>query len=234
MIRTQLPITLVVLIAATGTTTAETVASWDFENAAIATSQVPSGSVSGNVDPNIGAGFARGVHANPQTNWTAVVGNPGTAFQSNRWNVGDYYEFVLDYTNIVSISDMQFSFDQESSFSGPGDFRVQASTDGLNFVDLLDYATLVSGAIGPSFDGVTRFSEYLIGPVDLPDNTQVVRLVNTTVRRAGASTTTFPVQESGRSRIDNALITGDITFVPEPSSVALLALAGLTFLRRRS
>jgi hypothetical protein len=211
---------------------AATVAWWDFENTAIATSQVPGGSVSGQITPVTGAGFARGVHANTQTNWTAVVGNPGTAFQSNRWNVGDYYEFVLDYTNIVSITDIQISFDHESSFSGPGDFQIQASTDGVNFVDLLDYATLVTGASGPTFDGATRFPEYLVGPVNLPDNTSVVRIVSTTTRRAGLSSTFYQVTESGRSRIDNALITGDITYVPEPGSLALLGLGGLALLRR--
>jgi hypothetical protein len=41
------------------------------------------------------------------------------------------------------------------------------------------------------------------------------------------------VTESGRSRIDNALITGDITYVPEPGSLAILGLGGLALLRRR-
>ena len=54
------------------------------------------------------------------------------SFSSNVWAVGDYYQFQV---STLGQSQIGLVFDQTSSSTGPGNFKVQYSTNGTTFTD---------------------------------------------------------------------------------------------------
>lgn len=194
-----------------------TIARWTFENDIGQINSVAQNSNSALLTPAVGAGTGKGHHANSSTQWTAIAGNgSSTAFNSNQWSVGDYYEFDVDTTGKTNV---QLSFDQLSSFTGPAQFKVQTSTGGSNWTDLTSYTV----------QGTLNWNTYTY---NLMNGIVGVRLVdNSTVATSGLT-----VSGTGASRVDNVALTGTVAAIPEPvfcQMGVLLALGGTRLLFRR-
>lgn len=143
-----------------------------------------------------GVGTATGYHAGATTYSNPVGNGSAESFSSSNWLTGDYYEFQtssLGYTNV------EISFDQTRSGTGPTPFDVEISTDGVNWTTLVDDYTVDA----VTWSGTTYKAESTFGPHAAPalDNqaTIYVRLT----AQADASGT------GGTCRVDNVAITGE-------------------------
>ncbi|MEX2091096.1 MAG: PEP-CTERM sorting domain-containing protein [Pirellulales bacterium] len=202
---------------------AGTIATWTFETS------LPAATNSATIGPlaaEVGTGSASGVHASATTDYSNPVGNGSLeSFSSNEWAIGDYYQFLASSTGLSQIG---ISWDQTRSSTGPASFKVQYSTDGSSFVDLPDYAIpAISWSSGtPDATGTTSFTENL-GAISALDNQASIYFRLTA--------TAAPSSTGGTNRVDNFRISeGE---VPEPATLALVGLAGLTLVgvaRRRS
>ncbi|MFO0202362.1 MAG: PEP-CTERM sorting domain-containing protein, partial [Alphaproteobacteria bacterium] len=140
------------------------------------------------------------------------------------WSPSDYYQVVLPTTGV---SDLQVSWDQARSSTGPAAFALEMSTDGTTFTRLMNYTVAQSGGGGaPGTWSTTNYNSLYTNTYDLPetaDNVASLYLRFTNIQTAVSSA-------SGSNRIDNIAI----NVVPEPSTVALVGLAvGGMLLRRR-
>jgi len=226
MVKTSLQIAVLATAAWAGTAHAVVVAQWDFE-AAVA--PVASTSWTG-IAASTGSGSASGVHAGSAT-WTTPVGNGSTKSASaNTWAIGDYWQFNFSTSGYTGLA---ISFDQTSSGTGPRDFTLAYSTNGISFTNFSNYSLLQNST--PAWTGATYAPAYnlslsLSGVTALDNQTSVfVRLFNTSSVSASGGT----VANGGASRIDN--FTVNMTLIPEPGTYALL-LAGLAvigFVARR-
>ena len=96
----------------------------------------PSGSKAANVPitgilPEYGIGMASEVHTNA-TIYSHPSGNGSTnSFSVTNWTKGDYFEFAC--SNISLCFNWSVSWDQVSSYTGPGEFQLQYSFDGVTF-----------------------------------------------------------------------------------------------------
>jgi hypothetical protein len=156
------------------------------------------------------------------------------SFSSTNWVVGDYWQFQVSTAGNSGIS---LNWDQTSSNTGPRDFQLQYSTDGINFTNYGSiYAVLANAA--PNVwsttgtpNAASGFSFNLSGITALDNQaTEYFRLVDASTISANGST----VAIAGTSRVDNFTVTAA---VPEPETYAML-LAGLALLgfsaRRRA
>jgi len=159
---------------------------------------------------------------------TSPSGN-GSQFSlsSNTWAIGDYYEVRL---STLGFTDINISWDQARSSTGPSSFSLIMSVDGgANFTTLLaSYAVLQSGGGGaPGTWGAStpRQAIYTVSSAAAGAANQadvVFRMVSLVA--AGGT--------SGSGRIDNISVEGVV--IPAPGAVALLGLAGLAARRRRA
>jgi len=193
---------------------------WTFETS------VPTNAGPHAAEGGIYGGQARGLHADPATVYSNPSGNGSLeSFSSNFWSVGDYYEFQ---TSSVNYQNINIAWDQARSSTGPGTFDLRWSTDGTTFTTLVDNYTVLenSAANGGAWNSTTRILNYVFGPIAGPgtlDNQATIyfRLVNEVA----------PGGTAGTNRVDNIIVSG--TLIPEPATLALLALGGLPLLRRR-
>jgi hypothetical protein len=135
-------------------------------------------------------GFGTNVYSSP-------AGHPGRSLSCNGWtnDPGDYYQAqvsTLGYQNII------VTFDQYSSGTGPGNFYLAYSTDGVNFTQFGDIYTVAASAW-------TSYTNDL-SAIDAITNQPVVyfRLVDANNTSAGGGT----VGTSGTDRIDNFGVAG--------------------------
>lgn len=114
---------------------ATTLAQWTFER-----SKPMNG---GPLSPEVGSGVATGRAAGM---WTNPVGNgSGESWSGSQWTGGDYFQFQVDGTG-QDFFDLTWS--HISSSTGPRDFAISYSLDGVHFVWLADYQ--VMGNVTPS------------------------------------------------------------------------------------
>jgi hypothetical protein len=149
--------------------------------------------------------------------------------------VGDYFQFQVS-TLAYSSGHLVISWDQTSSGTGPRDFALRYSTDGISYAPLgIAYSVLENGTPNPQWNGSTAQAIYSFARETsaLPGNlmgegTLFLRLVNTTT----ASATGGTIGAGGTGRIDNFTVTA----VPETAASAWLVglgFAGFAYLRRR-
>lgn len=210
---------------------AVTVVQWDFENAP---ADLSNSTVSPSVAASTGTGTASGVHASSATDWTTPAGNgSANSLSSNTWAVGDYYQFSFSTTGY---KDMVLGFDQTSSSTGPRDFTLAYSTDGVSFTNFTAYTVLGNGtAPNASWSSTTYISAYTysfdLSSISTLDNqaSVVVRLIDASTVSTGGGV----VATGGTGRIDNFTVT--MAPVPEPGTTAMLlaGLACLGFIARR-
>lgn len=184
-------------------------------------------------DGGIFSGIVNGLHASADTDWTTPAGNGSVdSYSVNTWAVGDYFQIS---TSSLGYENLNLSFDATGSGTGPKDFKVQTSSDGVNFADTgFTYEVLINGApnsawsAGGSVQAAFNISTLL--PASLNNQASIfVRLVQDSTTSINDGT----VAAGGTSRIDNVLIEGT-AIIPEPSTVALAFLSlGVTLIRRK-
>ncbi len=202
-----------------------TIAKWTFENLTIATGSVYTNGnahVITNVPSEIGNGIASGYHAGVSGTGNAVfstVSGNGSAkaLTSNGWTnnplapSGDYYQFAV---STVGFTNIGFSFDAVGSSTGPRDFIVKYSTDGVNFTQFGSGYTVLST---PSWSASTAQS----GESYTNDLSSITTLANASVvyiRLVMNSNTSIggaAVGTGGTSRVDNFNVFGTIAGPPQ-------------------
>jgi len=201
------------------------IAKWTFETSGAAyNSAVTATSITG-IAPEVGAGTFGGVHAAAAA-WSSPVGN-GTAesLSVNTWAVGDYWQFQVSTIGFTGIG---LSYDQTSSGTGPRDFSLQYSTDGNNFTTFNSY-TVQPNTAPNAWNATTTVasSSYTVdlSGVSALDNAPTVyfRLVNMSTVSANGGT----LAAGGTDRLDN------FTVIPEPGTLAILAIGATAMILRR-
>jgi pimeloyl-ACP methyl ester carboxylesterase len=178
-------------------TTRQTLAHWTFESNPVPTSIT--GSSIGPIAPEIGSGQLRGWHTSASTAWsTTVAGNgSGRSLNSNRWAVGDYYEFQVPAPGTGRLA---IEWHQTRSSTGPAQFALQYSTDGSTFQDATTYTITEdvwsAGSPQPKPQSIFLYAF----PADDPANDED----NITFRLVALTT---PGATVGASRIDNVKVT---------------------------
>jgi hypothetical protein len=207
----------VVSVAMCGEAQAALVALWTFETSAPVTA--------GPFNPETGAGQALGKHTSGSTVYSSPAGNGSSkSFSSNNWAIGDYYQFKI---STLGLGGINLAWDQTGSATGPRDFVVKYSTDGVNFTNFgSQYAVQINGSPNSPWSSlgspnpVFSFSNNLSAITALNNQANVyLRLVmNSSTANNGS-----PVAAGGTNRVDNVAITA--TPVPEPATLAM-GLAG--------
>lgn len=165
-------------------------------------------------------------HALAAATYSTPAGNGSTySFSSNNWSVGDYYQVSLNASNYTELN---VSWDQARSSTGPSSFQMSFSTDGgASWTTVSAYTVLQTGGTGSPgtwsatgvYNPVYTSSFGLAGA----DNAASL-IIRFQCLAAGSST-------GGTNRIDNITISGNL--VPAPGALALLGVAGLSSRRRR-
>ena len=202
--------------ALVGHADAQTVAGFTFETSANGSSTTAS---TGLLAAEVGLGTAISVHASATTVFSTPAGNGSAhSLSANSYAAGDYYQFEV---NAMTYTNLTLSFDSIASSTGPKVFTLAYGTDGTNFTNFTTYTlntgTSTSFATGTSNTAVNfTYNLSSIAALNL-DATDYFRLIE-------SDTTTAT---GGTARVDNFFVTGTtVGAVPEPSSLALLSLAG--------
>ncbi len=202
------------------------VVQWDFEALSSALS-VSSTSYTG-VVASLGTGTAGGTHAATST-FSSPAGNGSPRSLSvNTWAVGDYWQFNFSTTGYTGL---MLNFDQGGSGTGPKDFTLAYSTDGLTFTNFTSYALPLT----TNFSAATVNSGFTLS-FDLSAITALNNAPSVAIRLVDASTVSVAggtVGTGGTDRVDN--FTVNLTPVPEADTAAMLlaGLASLAFMARR-
>jgi hypothetical protein len=196
---------------------AGTIANWTFETS------VPT--TSGPIAPEVGSGTGTSVHATPNSFSNPSGNGSNESWNSDSWAIGDYYQFQV---STAGLSNIGFSWDQTRSSAGPGqpaptnpNFRLQFSTDGSSFTNVVDY--LVQALTWNSTTPVAA-SQYA---QDLSSFTQLNDQPTVFFRLTAIQA---PQNSGGQSRVDNILVSG----VPEPATGVLIIAALVVSTVRRS
>jgi hypothetical protein len=201
---------------------ANTVVLWSFESPNVPPT-VTSSSVTGLL-PEFGAGSASGVHASTATAFSSPVGNGSAhSFNADRWVAGDYWQFHL---STIGFKDIQLSFDQSATATGPTNFDLLFSTDGTAFTTFLSHYTVLqnstgNGGGGGVWNSSTAFTSYT-RTVDLSSVSVLNEAPDIYIRLR--NTLGSPGSTSGTGRIDNFLVSA--VPVPEPRAASLCLIAG--------
>jgi len=145
-------------------------------------------------------------HNTSSTTWSFPTGNGSSrSLSSNNWSVGNYYQFSF---STVGYSQINVTWDQISSSTGPKDFKVQYSIDGSTFSDATGTNSIYSVLVNTSPNAWTSGtpvtdSRYTLdfSSVSSLDNQSAVyiRLVDNSTTSAGGGT----VAGTGTCRVDN-------------------------------
>jgi hypothetical protein len=211
----------------TSLTQASVIADWTFETGPI-TSTFGNNTDYGQADAadagiSTVATDASGHHANASTGWSLAAGNgSANGLDADHWGLNDYFQFSA---STAGFSQITISYDQISSGTGPGKFLFEDSTDGTTFNPVGgDYTITRSSWSAVSHTGLSTFTENLASISGLNnDPAAVFRLVDdsTTSEANGI------VATGGASHVDNFIINGIATAVPEPSEFSLVFSVGL-------
>jgi hypothetical protein len=196
-----------------------TIANWTFEPDPLPTNVT--NSAIGPFSATVGTGSVTGLHASNNTVWNSPSGNgSANSLSANSWTSGDYFQFQF---STLAFSNIAITWSQTRSGTGPTNFSLRYSTDGTSFTSFTNYSVAQVTWNSTSNNLASIFTSDLSSITELNAQTDVyLRLVSD---QTAAS--------AGTGRIDDVTITG----VPEPSTYAMLALAGAGFagyvIRRR-
>jgi hypothetical protein len=214
-------LTLTALAATALAAQAQTsIASWTFEPDPLPTN-VTNVAI-GPFSPAVGSGIFTGLHATNVTVWSSPVGNgSANSVSANNWAIDDYFQFQF---STLTFSNIAITWSHFRSSTGPANFSLRYSTDGSSFTTFTNYAPSTNSWSSSSNNVASIFTADLASITAIDNQSDVYfRLVADSA----------PSANTGTSRIDNITITG----VPEPSTYAMLALAGAGFagyvIRRR-
>jgi PEP-CTERM motif len=205
------------------TSSAAMLATWTFETSIPATA--------GPLAAESGAGSALGVHASGATVYSSPAGNGSAhSFSSNTWAVNDYYQFSA--TTGAGNNNYTITWDEVASNTGPKDFALSYSTDGISYAPVISYVVLANAAPNSWSAGTpVAGTSYSASISSVPTSPTIFfRMVNSSTVSANGGT----VAAGGTNRVDNVVINGT-TVVPEPATLALagIALVGVVAIRRR-
>jgi hypothetical protein len=196
-----------------------TIAKWTFETLPSALSYVPGAGVSttnylADFGTQAGIAAASGKHSGYGTpTYSSPAGNGSArALSSNGWtnNPGDYYQFVV---NTVGFTNINLVFDAVGSGTGPRDFKVMYSTDGVTFTQFATYTVLSSPTWSAGTPQVGETYTFDLSSITALANASVVyiRLVDNSNTSIGGGL----VGTAGTSRIDNVVVAGTIAGPPQ-------------------
>ncbi len=189
-----------------------TLANWTFETS------IPTNAGPHAAEAGIFGGAATAFHAATATVYSNPVGNGSfESFSSNNWSAGDYYQFQ---TSTIGYTDIEFGWSQTRSGTGPADFKIEWSTDGVIFSDLFSYTV---DAISWSSAAGNPASVFL--PLSLPTGAADVASLYVRI------TSTVGAASGGTNRVDDIFFNG--RQIPAPGALALLGLAGVVCGSRR-
>lgn len=191
---------------------AATIASYDFTANSLASSDAEANSTASDLSSGGGVPLAfDGVNGQPAPSIGLTMGdiNDGTLLDD------DYYEFTITPGALTSIDYTSFDIDI-NKISGGADVQARLYSDIDGF----------GSEIGNAIVSVQNaWNTYNIDLSGLATQTSA-----TTFRLYLRTTGTFGPNQI---KLDNINVTGDVLVVPEPGSLALLALGGLLIARRR-
>lgn len=167
---------------------------------------------------------------------SAVAGNGSTKSLTGNNLIGSSYTFKFAADDVNSIA---LSFDTTGSATGPRDFVVSYSNDGVNFSSLSTFAIGSTGQSGFSTgSSSTDVGHAFVLPTSFGDlNPGVagdfgylqIAVADAVAINGGA------VGTGGTNRIDNVIISGSpIAVVPEAGTTSVLTLAASALLARRN
>jgi hypothetical protein len=227
--RTLIVIASSLTAAVAAPSNADVLANWTFESSI----PVTAGPHMAEGGLNAASSFASGLHASGSTVYSNPAGNGSAeSFSSNFWAVGDYYQVSSSSTGYENIT---LSWDQTGSNTGPIDFMLQYSTNGIDFFDIGAYqmATIGAPPVAVSWSSAstavgTSYFVDLSSILALNDAASILfRFTNNSTASINGGT----VATGGTNRIDNVVINGDA--IPAPGALALLGLAGMMGRSRR-
>lgn len=209
------------LIVALQFAKADTIAKWTFETSNPGGYRA-AGAWMTNITAEIGAGTASGLHHSGPAVYGVGSGN-GSLFSfgaSNSWAVGDFSQFAVSTTGYQNL---QISYDQVSSSTGPGTFFLAYSTDGNTFTQIgSDYAVTAGSWSYNTPTSANSFNFDLSSITAINDQLIVYfRVVDDSTVASGGGA----VKAVGNDRLDNFLVSAQS--VPEPSVMVLTLLGGI-------
>jgi hypothetical protein len=209
-------------------TIAATIAQWTYETAD--PPDITNNAVGPVTPADVGVGTATSLHARTQTDWSNPAGNGadhgvngGLRSQSaNEWTVGDYFQFQV---STLLYNDIMLAWDQTRSGTGPAGFKLQYSTDGVNFTDDLTYTVLENSVANGGAWSATPPGTYLPNYHVGADLSAIPGLENQPVVYFRLTATAIGSSTNGTNRVDNFRVTGIL--VPEPGTAVLIAMVGM-------
>lgn len=196
----------------------DTIAQWTFETSIPLTG--------GPLSPEVGSGSAQsntgGTFSNP-AGWATAE-----SWSSNGWNDGEYFQFEV---SAVGFTNIGVSWQQTGSNTGPKDFILQYSVDGISFTNFQSYSVTNDSWNATSAPAASVKSYDLSSIVALNGDASIFfRITQSGTASIGNAT----VAATGTGRVDSFTVTA--TPVPEPSAFAAVAgsvALGAVALRRR-
>jgi hypothetical protein len=199
-------------------------AAWYFESGGI----TGTGSSLSGIPAEFGTGTASAFHASPLTTWSSPVGNGSShSWSADHWAVGDYWQFQI---STIGMAPDFITYDQTRSTTGPAQFELSYSTDGVNFSSFPSYTVLTNS---------TSANNSGTGHSTTPWNTSSYQTIFTLTNFPGSITSiqnaetvyfrvvcdSAPSSPDGTSQLDNFYIFSQP--IPEPSAVSLFAVSCL-------
>jgi len=205
-----------------------TIAQWNFSDFGTSVTNTTFGPVAATAGVNASGAVLNGVHSNALSVWSHPAGNGNAdSLSANHWTAGDYFQFQF---STLTFSNIAISWSQARSSTGATNFSLAYSVDGSSFTTYTNYTVLQSGGAGaPGTWSATSNNPIYVLSYDLSSITAIDDQPDVYLRLVSEQTSAT----TGTGRIDGITITG----VPEPSTYAMLALAGAGFagyvIRRR-
>jgi len=215
---------------------ASIMAQWTFEASQPATS----GPFAAENGIFAGTSQASGFHANLSAAYSSPAGaGSAESFSSKSWTQGDYYQFT---TTTLGYNDVTVNFEVAGSSTGPKNFQIAYSLDGLSFAVLDDYTVLATGSPNPTWSASMNAANAALfafsfdfSATSALNNQDLIyfRLIDSGTTSINGDT----VGGVGSSRVDDFTISassissGSVSTgsVPESSTFMAGALLGLPF-----
>jgi hypothetical protein len=232
-------------LLAVQTINAQTIADWTFETSQPGVVTLPAAPGAGvaftSFSPEVGSGTATALHAGAAT-YSSPAGNGSAhSFSANTWATGDYSQFSVSTLNLQNIN---LSFDQTSSSTGPATFGLFYSVNGGSYTQVGvtqvggnnvtypgNYTVILNAAPNPTWNGTTGTNLYTFTS-DLSSILAVNNDASVSFRLVDEAATG---STAGTDRVDNFIVNGSP--VPEPATLTLAVLGGVAclvaFRRRR-
>jgi hypothetical protein len=180
------------------------------------------------IAPEFGSGTASAFHASPLTVWSSPVGNGSPhSFSADHWAVGDYWQFQI---SSIGLAPDFITYDQTRSTTGPAQFKLSYSTDGVNFSSFPSYIVLTnstssnnSGTGHSTTPWSTSSYQTIFTLTNFPGSITSIQNAETVYFRVVCDSD--PSSAAGTSRLDNFYIFSHA--IPEPSAVSLFAASCL-------